>query len=163
MRRSRDEILMGTARLWQDRSTCSRNEVGVVIALEGRIIATGYNGAPAGMPHCDHTCPCQDGFRLAKSIEDTMLTHTDQCPLKPCKRAVHAEANAIAFSARHGLSTAGATLYTTLSPCYPCSQLIVNAGLVRVVFDRTYRDMSGIELLQTAGIEVRAPKLGSRR
>lgn len=154
MRRSRDDALMATAHVWADRSTCSRNAVGAVISIDGRIMVSGYNGAPAGMPHCDHTCPCSHGFEREHNIADVFKEHSQQCPLKPCKLAVHAEANAIAFAARHGVMTTAATVHTTLSPCYACSQLIINAGLVRVVYDRLYRDTSGLELLERAQVEV---------
>lgn len=160
IRPRRDVTLMGTAHLWADQSTCTRQAVGAVITIERRIIATGYNGAPAGMPHCNHTCPCQEGFREAKSIADTTTTHTAQCPLKPCRLAVHAEANAIAFAARHGVSTAGGSVHTTLSPCYACAQLIINAGLARVVFDQPYRDRAGVKLLMDAGLLVERLGMG---
>lgn len=127
-----DETLMAMATLWSQRGTCSRAAVGVVVALEGRIITTGYNGAPAGMPHCDH----------------------DETFVPPCTNAVHAEANALAFAARFGLKTNGATLYTTLTPCVPCAQLIVNAGIQRVVAHTPYRIMDGWNLLYDAGIEL---------
>lgn len=153
-RRSRDDVLMATAYVWADRSTCSRNAVGAVISMNARIIATGYNGAPAGMPHCDHTCPCQTFRGETGNLIDVLSEHTAQCPLKPCKRAVHAEANAIAFSAKHGVATAGATLHTTMAPCYVCAQLIINAGITTVLFYKPYRDMSGAELLTQAGVRV---------
>jgi dCMP deaminase len=149
--RDRDATLMDVARIYEQQSTCSRNHVGTVIALDGRVIGTGYNGAPAGMPHCDHTCRCA-GFLESRV---TFAQHAETCPKSsPCLVSVHAEANAIAFCAKHGLPTNGATLYTTLSPCYPCAQLIINSGLTRVVFDRVYRDSSGVDLLEQAGVEL---------
>jgi dCMP deaminase len=127
-----DETLMSMAALWSQRGTCNRAAVGVVVALEGRIISTGYNGAPAGMPHCDH----------------------DESFVPPCTNAVHAEANAVAFAAKNGTAVDGATLYTTLTPCVACAQLIINAGIVRVVAHTPYRDLAGWTLLQDAGIEL---------
>lgn len=123
------------------QSTCARNHVGCVIARDRRIIATGYNGAPAGMSHCIHP-PDEEveyswGFRSG------------------CKVAVHAEANALAFAARHGLATEGATLYTTLSPCYECAKLIINSGIVEVYYLREYRTPEGVALLALANVEVR--------
>jgi dCMP deaminase len=73
-----------------------------------------------------------------------------------CTRTVHAEANAISFAARSGNSTDGADLFTTHSPCYDCAKLIINAGIVRVVYDVEYRDPRGIDLLREAGIIVDA-------
>jgi dCMP deaminase len=116
------------------RGTCGRAAVGVVITVGGRIITTGYNGAPSGMSHCPDTDEHQTG--------------------PSCQHAVHAEANAIAFAARHGTPTDGATLYTTLTPCVPCAQLIINAGIVRVVAHTPYRVMDGWDLLYDAGIEL---------
>jgi dCMP deaminase len=127
-----DETLMAIAALWAQRGTCNRAAVGVVVTINDRIITTGYNGAPAGMPHCDH----------------------DEAFVPPCTNAVHAEANALAFAAKHGTPTDGATLYTTLTPCVPCAQLIINAGIVRVVAHTPYRVMDGWNLLYDAGIEL---------
>jgi len=129
---------MGMAALWSQRSTCSRAAVGVVVALDGRVITTGYNGAPAGMSHCIH------------SVDDVVSGSSSI----GCAIAVHAEANAIAFAAKHGTPTNGATLYTTLTPCVPCAQLIINAGIVRVVAHTPYRVMDGWDLLYDAGIEL---------
>lgn len=124
-----DEILMETARLMARRSTCSRAAVGCVVAIEGRPIVSGYNGTPSGMPHCEHR---------------------DE---EPCDRAVHAEANAVAFAARLGVSTAGATLYTTLSPCVDCSRLLINSGIIKVVFAERYRSLAGLGELTLAGVK----------
>ena len=134
MRISRDRFLMGTAKLAQQRSTCLRLQVGAVIAHEGRILATGYNGAPKGMPHCTpETCN----------------------PSTPCRNAAHAEANAIAFAAKLGISLRDSVLYTTDSPCDFCAKLLINAGIIEVVFERDYRDQQPVELLHEAGILVR--------
>ena len=128
---TRDDMLMAMAFTVSMRSTCSRLHVGAVIAYNGRVLTSGYNGTPAGMAHCDHS------FN-----ED-----------KPCTTAVHAEANAIAFAARHGVATEGACLYTTHMPCYACAQLIINAGIVVVSYNIPYRDESGMDLLYAAGVD----------
>lgn len=130
------ETLMAIAQMWERRSTCSRNQVGAVIALDGRTLSSGYNGAPAGVMHCEH-----ESYRAAADSAG-------------CKIAIHAEANAIAYAARHGVRIELATLYTTLSPCYACAQLIIGAGLMRVVYHRSYRDMDGVKLLGNAGVIV---------
>ena len=129
-----DQALMRVAYVFEARSTCDRNHVGAVFARDGRIISTGYNGAPAGMEHCVHPI-----IRLSN---------------EGCKVSIHAESNAIAYAARHGVSLDGATAFVSLSPCYACAQLLISAGLVRVVFDRRYRDEAGIELLMQAGLVV---------
>lgn len=132
---SRDEMLMRVATIISGRSTCLRAYVGAVIAVEGRIISTGYVGAPAGLPHCS-------------SVGDEIG------PEGGCIRTVHAEANAIAWAARYGTSTEGAQLYSTREPCLRCAQLIINAGISRVVYEHPYRLHDGLELLEVAGIEI---------
>lgn len=132
MRISRDEMLMEIARITAKRSTCSRKNVGAIIAREGRILTSGYNGAPSGMPHCNHEDDIERG----------------------CTRAVHAEANAISYAARYGISVSDSDLFTTLSPCLACAQLIVNSGISRIVCLELYRDPIGVRLLTEARLEV---------
>jgi dCMP deaminase len=151
-RLSIDDALMSIAHVWELRSTCSRNHVGAVIARDGRHIGSGYNGAPAGMAHCEHN---------VMTFEPKLRTatfHVVEAAAKAsgegCTIAIHAEANALAYCARDGISVKGATIYTTLSPCYSCSQLIIAAGLVRVAYSRAYRDPAGIKLLRAAGLTV---------
>lgn len=152
-RPSRDSILMSNASLWALRSTCSRAQVGVVIATSDyRTLANGYNGAPSGMPHCDHTCDCK--YQVT-GMEFPILGHRSTCKsMPPCKVSVHGEANAIAYAARNGVAIGQSQLFTTVAPCYACAQLIINAGIVRVLFDNRHRDMTGVDLLDNAGVEV---------
>lgn len=128
-----DTTLMKVVDAMGLRSTCSRHAVGAVIARDGRIISTGYNGAPSGMPHCDHR---------------------GTGPLEGCYVAVHAEVNAIAFAARNGVATDQSTLYCSLTPCLACAKLIINAGVTRVVAKEDYRDGTGVGLLNEAGVDV---------
>lgn len=137
-RPTRDELLMEHAKLAALRGTCQRAQVGVVVARDGRILVTGYNGAPAGLSHCTHQ-------------PDDLLPDG-------CKRAVHAECNAIAYAARYGIPLLGGTLYTTHMSCLPCAQLIINAGIVRLVADNPYRDPAGMDLLFAAGLQVNGNK-----
>lgn len=130
-RLSRDDLLMTVAKLYQQRSTCLRRQVGAVIGIDGRTLAPGYNGAPHGMPHC------------------TRSTCNEE---RPCTIAAHAEANAIAWAARKGIKTNGSTLYTTVSPCMDCAMLIINAGIVEVIYLEEYRDTSAIEYLRKAHV-----------
>lgn len=144
---------MRQAQIVAERSTCSRAQVGVVIAHEARVVSQGYNGAPAGMPHCDHTCNCVPDRILGE--RNSTAIHEPGCPIyPPCHIAVHAEANAIAFAAKHGVATNGAHLFTTLAPCLACSQLIINAGIVHVTYAGTYRYDDGLVLLRKAAIPV---------
>lgn len=148
-RPDRDETLMQTAFLWAKRSTCSRLHVGCVIHRDGRILVQGYNGAPAGLKHCDHTCDCGalPGF----------TTHNESfCnSLKPCTRAVHAEQNAISFAARWGVELEGALASITHQPCMSCAQSLINSGIVSVDYVEPYRLKDGVDLLEEAGITVR--------
>lgn len=135
---------MGMADLISRRSTCSRLSVGAIVSRDGRPITMGYNGAPAGLPHCDHRCTC------VVRIEGR---HAPLCEsANPCRTAVHAELNALMFAARYGMATEGAELHTTHQPCLNCAMAIVNAGVVRVVFEHPYRDNGGLELLKAAGV-----------
>lgn len=125
-------MLMRIAETISMRGTCTRAHVGAVLAIHNRIISTGYNGSPAGMAHCTHPYGEKE----------------------PCLTSVHAEANTVAFAAQQGNATDGATLYTTMTPCLPCAQLLVNAGVKRVVCGKQYRETAGVDLLVEAGIIV---------
>lgn len=163
MRPNRDSLLIATARLWAQRSTCSRLHVGCVVSNQGRILVQGYNGAPANLPHCDHTCDCGAHMRTTKVRPDNKFDtrkvrdpgHSSECAMyKPCTISVHAEANAIAHAAKVGVALAGAELHSTHAPCYNCCMLIINAGIVGVWYGEEHRDMSGMKLLHDAGIGV---------
>lgn len=152
---SRYDMLMMMANVVSLRATCTRSQVGVIVALDSRPLVSGYNGAPSKMPHCDHTCKCKDTTPTEFSWDPS--GHTATCPANPsrgCDLVVHAEANAIAFAAREGVMLWTAVLFTTMAPCYNCAQLIINAGIVEVVYDKTYRDSSGLALLEQAGVRI---------
>jgi len=134
-RPNRTEWLMRMTAVVSMRGTCERAQVGAIIAREGRVISTGYVGSPSGLAHCSEV-GCEIGSDSG------------------CIRTVHAEANAIAFAAKAGTSTDGAELYCTHLPCLQCSKLIINAGIRRIVYDLPYRDRSGFQLLESAGVEV---------
>jgi dCMP deaminase len=143
-RPGREFVLMQAAVLWSMQSTCSRADVGAVISRDGRILSSGYNGAPSGMPHCDHSCDCNcQPYCLNKCRS-----------LQPCRNVVHAEANAIAFAAKYGVGIQGAELHTTRVPCLNCAGMIINAGIKRVVWGEEHRDMEGFLRLGHAGLEV---------
>jgi len=130
---SRDDMLMRIALIVAERSTCNRLHVGAVIAMYGRIVSTGYGGAPSGLPHCSpETCNVNE----------------------PCTRTIHAEANAVAWAARNGVAVLNGTLYTTHSPCIDCAKLLINAGIKRVVYDQEYRKTEPLLLLKSVGITV---------
>lgn len=156
-RPSRDRALLQTAYIWAARSTCARLHVGCVIEREGRILVQGYNGAPAGLPHCDHTCDCMYGQPIAGTRGETIAdqVHTEECRVyEPCTRAVHAEQNAISFAARWGVGLERASAWVTHQPCQSCAQSLINAGIQKVIFVESYRLRDGLKLLLEAGIEV---------
>jgi dCMP deaminase len=141
-RPSWDEYFMSIARLVAGRSTCMRRQVGAILVKDRRILATGYNGAPAGLPHCDET-GCVRAERGIPSGERHELC-----------RGIHAEQNAIIQSANYGTGISGATIYTTHHPCSVCAKMIVNAGVVRVVADGGYPDDLAPSMLTQAGVSV---------
>jgi dCMP deaminase len=134
---SRDQLFMEAAALWAKRSTCPRAQVGCVLVRDNRVLSAGYNGAPPNMVHCT-----QDGCEL-------VLINGHES----CRRAIHAEANAIAWSARSGTNISGATLYGTHEPCHPCAQLLISAGVVSVRWLHDYHLGAG-NLLRKAGVEI---------
>lgn len=145
----RHTVMMATAFLWAQRSTCSRLHVGAVFGRDGRILVQGYNGAPAGMPHCDHRCDC--GF----ASKQPGGGHLNACnSVQPCTRAVHAEQNAISYAARWGVKLEGSILYCTHQPCLSCANSIVNLGLEAVIYCEPYRLTEGVELIERSGVKV---------
>lgn len=132
MRINRDQMLMMIAHVASKRGTCNRLSVGAVLAFESRPVSLGYNGAPLGAPHCDSSCN-QDN---------------------PCTNTVHAEINAIAWARTFGIDTRGGTLYITDSPCRNCAHKIVEAGIIKVVYDRPYRDLGPLDILSKNNVEI---------
>lgn len=126
------QTLIAVAYEFAKRSTCSRLNVGAVIAdYRGVILSSGYNGALSGEAHCNHV-----------TIEE------------PCRLAVHAEANAILWAARRGIATAGAYLYCTHEPCYECSKMIIQSGITTVYYSEAYGRNSGLENFGYCGVHV---------
>ncbi|MEP0777790.1 dCMP deaminase family protein [Microcoleus sp. ZQ-A2] len=121
------------AKLAATRSTCLAFPVGAVIVKNKQILATGYNGSPAGSAHCTEQGYCYPG-----------LSSCDASKTMP-SRAVHAEANAIAQAAKHGISTDGASIYVTLEPCLSCLKLVISAGIREVFYETSFN--SGESLL----------------
>lgn len=132
-RMGRDEYLMNVASVIALRGTCPRAKVGAVLAREGRIISTGYNGSPSGTPHCIDT--------------ECILDERGKCI-----RTVHAELNCICFAAKYGIATKGATLYVTYAPCFECAKAIINAGIKKVFYLKEYVP-NGCRLLKEALVD----------
>ena len=131
-RPSWDDYFMGITFQVAKRSTCDRARVGATIVKERRILTTGYNGSPAGLPHCDE-------------IGHLMIAGH-------CVRTLHAEQNAIIQAALHGVSVAGGTIYVTHQPCLTCAKMIINAGITRVVYGGHYPDENAVAFLHDAGV-----------
>ena len=119
------------AKIWSENSYCKRRKVGALIVKDRMVISDGYNGTPAGFEN-----ECEDENDSTKSY------------------VLHAEANAITKVAKSNNSSEGATLYITASPCMECAKLIIQAGIIRVVYSDTYRNIEGIDLLERANIEI---------
>lgn len=139
MRPSWDEYFVEMAHVVAKRATCDRKHVGAIIVDEdNRIVATGYNGSPAGMPHCD------DEGHLLKEIDGR----------PSCIRTLHAESNALDYAGQDAL---GCTIYTTVIPCYDCAKRIINSGVDRVVYDEYYISRSTelvVQFLLDGGVQL---------
>ena len=141
-RPSWDAYFMELTDVVAKRSTCLRRQIGAVIVRDKRILTTGYNGAPAGVQHCA-AVGCLREERHIPSGERHELC-----------RAIHAEQNAIIQGALHGIGLGGSTIYCTNHPCVLCAKMLINAGIIKVVYRDSYPDQLSDELLQEAGIEV---------
>ena len=144
-RPSWDEYFLDLANAASQRATCDRGKSGCVIVRDRQVLATGYVGSPAGLPHCDEV-----GHLMKKMIQENgeVTSH--------CVRTVHSEQNAICQAAKRGVPIDGATIYTRMTPCRTCVMLLINCGIKRVVCERKYQLASeSEELLSSAGIELK--------
>ncbi len=139
-RPSWDEYFMSITELVAQRSTCLRRKVGAILVRDKRIIATGYNGAPAKVSHClDVGC-----LREQRGIPSG--ERHELC------RGLHAEQNAIIQAALHGFSIAGSTLYCTNMPCSICSKMLINARIEKIYYKEGYADTLSTLLMEEARI-----------
>jgi dCMP deaminase len=131
-RPSWDSYFMDIAFQVARRSTCPRASVGAVIVRDKRILTTGYNGSPRGLPHCTEAgCLIINGH---------------------CVRTLHAEQNAIIQGALHGVDVSHSVLYVTHQPCLNCAKMIINAGIDRVVYAGDYPDEIARSFLEQAHV-----------
>jgi dCMP deaminase len=137
-----DEYFLKIASVVAERSTCRRHHVGAVAVKDKHILATGYNGAPAGLKDCLELGCLRDERDIPSG------TRHEIC------RAIHAEQNVIIQAALHGVSLEGATIYCTHTPCVLCAKMLTNAKIRRFVSFGHYNDNSFLELFREAGIEV---------
>ncbi|WP_084709372.1 deoxycytidylate deaminase [Rubrobacter aplysinae] len=137
-RPSWDEYFMRIAREVATRSTCPRLAVGAVVVRDKRILTTGYNGSPSGMPHCE------DVGCLIRIVDGR----------ESCQRTLHAEQNSLIQAAYHGVSVRDASIYCTHQPCLLCVKMILNAGITEVYYTGGYPDPLAVELAEEGGLEM---------
>jgi dCMP deaminase len=142
VRPSWPEYFMGITRMVAKRSTCLRRSVGAILVKDKRILATGYNGAPAGLKHCAEVGCLRENTSIPSG------TRHELC------RGLHAEQNAIIQAAYHGISINGAVLYCTNKPCVICSKMIINAGIKKIYYEEGYDDPLSDQMLNEANIEI---------
>lgn len=142
-RLSWDEYFMKMAELAATRSTCLRRHVGAVIVKDKHVIATGYNGAPKHLEHCEEKGGC-----LRTKLNIPSGTRHELC------RAIHAEQNAIIQAATTAQSVEGATIYITHQPCIICAKMIINAGIKKIIIREGYPDELSLELIREAGLTI---------
>jgi dCMP deaminase len=141
MRPTWDQYFMQITKLVSTRSTCMRRQVGALLVKDKNILATGYNGVPSGIRHCEEVGCLREQLKVPSGERHELC------------RGLHAEQNAIIQAARHGINIEGSTLYCTDSPCIICSKMLINAGVQKVVFARGYPDDLSREMLKEAGID----------
>lgn len=143
VRPSNDEYFMNMANLVATRSTCIRRQVGAVIVKDKRVLSTGYNGAPKGSRHCEELGCIREILNVPSG------TRHELC------RGVHAEQNAVVQAAYFGVSVKDASIYTTTFPCSMCAKIIINAGIIEIIYSEGYPDELSKELLDESGLIVR--------
>ncbi len=142
MRPDWDEYFMSLLEVIKTRSTCMRRQVAAVIVRDKKIIATGYNGAPKGVFHCEQVGCLRDQLKIPAGERHELC------------RGIHAEQNAIIQASVHGVSIEGSDIYITHSPCILCSKMLINAGIKRIVYRGEYPDKLALDMLDEAGVTV---------
>ena len=147
-----DSYFMEIAEVVAKRSTCLRRQVGAVLVKDRQILATGYNGTPKGIAHCEEVGCLREQLHVPSGQNHELC------------RGIHAEQNAVIQAAVNGVSTKGATLYCTHQPCVVCSKILINAGIERIVYAHPYPDRLAQEMLASdkqLTLEEFKPKKGS--
>ncbi|MEF2655868.1 MAG: dCMP deaminase family protein [Eggerthellaceae bacterium] len=142
-RPSWDEYFMKLASEVATRTTCLRRAVGAVIVKERRILATGYNGVPTGLRHCN-VVGC-----LRQQLNVPSGQRNEIC------RGLHAEQNAILQAARYGINIEGASIYINTQPCVVCAKMLINAGIKEIIYQNPYPDELAMDLLKESDITIR--------
>lgn len=136
------EYFMAIANMVAKRSTCIRRSVGAIVVKDKRILATGYNGAPAGLKHCAEVGCLRENSSIPSG------TRHELC------RGLHAEQNVIIQASYHGIAINGGTLYCTNKPCVICSKMIINAGIVKIYYEQGYDDALSDQMFIEANLEI---------
>lgn len=137
-----DTYFMEMAKLASRRSSCLRRAVGAVLVRDKRLLATGYNGVPSGVTHCEETGCLREKLQVPSGERHELC------------RGLHAEQNAIIQAALHGVSTKGAILYCTTLPCIICAKMLINSGVRKVIYLDGYSDALTGEMLHEVGLEL---------
>ena len=145
-RPSWDEYFMKVALLVAERSTCLRRRVGAALVKDRQILATGYNGAPRGITHCDVAGCLREKLKVPSGQRHEIC------------RGLHAEQNVILQAAWHGVSVRDSIIYITNSPCSICAKMLINAGIREIVVLDEYPDKMALEFLKESGIKIRKIK-----
>jgi len=133
---------MAITELVAKRATCLRRQVGAILVKDKRILATGYNGAPAGLRHCEEVGCIREDASIPSGMRHELC------------RGLHAEQNVIIQAAYHGISINNATLYCTNKPCVICSKMIINAGIKTIYYSDGYDDPLADKMFKEAGMEI---------
>lgn len=141
-RPSWDQYFMDITHLVATRSSCLRRHVGALLVKDRNILATGYNGVPTGITHCEKAGCLRERLMVPSGERHELC------------RGLHAEQNAIIQAAKHGVNIDGATLYCTTMPCIICTKMIINAGITTVIYDEGYADELAREMIAEAAIQV---------
>jgi dCMP deaminase len=141
-RPSWDQYFMDITRLVATRSSCLRRQVGALLVKDRNILASGYNGVPSGITHCEVAGCLRERLNVPSGERHELC------------RGLHAEQNAIIQAAKHGTNINGATLYCTTMPCIICTKMIINAGITTVIYGEGYADDLAREMIGESGINV---------
>lgn len=140
LRPSWDQYFIEMTNVVKKRSTCLRRQVGCLIVKDNHILASGYNGVPSGITHCETTGCLREQLKVPSGERHELC------------RGLHAEQNAIIQAAYHGVSIGGSTLYANTKPCSICTKMLINAGVVRIVYEQHYKDDMADAMLQETKI-----------
>jgi len=137
-----DQYFMEITGVVANRSTCLRRHVGAVLVKDKRILASGYNGAPAGLKHCLEIGCLRERLGVPSGERHELC------------RGLHAEQNAVIQAAVHGIAIKDSVCYVTHQPCLLCAKIMINAGVRKVVFQGDYPDPLAQEIFKEAGVEL---------